>query len=91
MESGFLGADPHALHELARQMETQAGVIRQTRARFNHIVNDALPWQGPDAFFFRHVWNSSYAPTLADGAELLSACSRQLADQAAQQQAASER
>lgn len=86
MTSGFLGADPAILQQLAREMESQAGLIRDTRSALSNVVNSALPWQGPDAFFFRHVWNSSHAPTLAAGAELLSNASRHLLEQAAQQQ-----
>ena len=91
MEGGFLGADPVDLARLAKEMEEHAELIRQTRSTLGAVVNGDLPWRGPDAYFFRHAWNSSHAPTLASGAELLSAASRKLREQAAAQQQTSNR
>ncbi|AJT40539.1 hypothetical protein UM93_01460 [Psychromicrobium lacuslunae] len=82
----MLGADPEELRALAREMSQRADQLREARATLSAKVNGPLQWHGPDAFFFKHAWNSSHAPTLHKAAEMLLEASRRLQQQAQDQQ-----
>ncbi|WP_041684337.1 hypothetical protein [Renibacterium salmoninarum] len=89
MSEGMLGADPAALRELGRDFDNSANLISEARALLAAKINGPLQWHGADAFFFQHVLNSSHAPTLRNAAQMLSDCSRTLAQQAQEQEDAS--
>lgn len=89
MSEGMLGADPAALRQLGRDFEDSAHLINEARALLAAKINGPLQWHGADAFFFKHVWNSSHAPTLRKAAQMLSDCSGRLAQQAQDQEDAS--
>jgi len=82
----MLGANPEELRALAQEMLLRAELLKDARATLSGKINGSLQWHGRDAFFFKHAWNSSHAPTLLKTAELLREASRKLQQQAQQQE-----
>ena len=89
MSTGLHGSDPDDLRQFARELEQAHRVLLVVRQELSARITSQLRWEGPDAFVFRHAWQSSYAPVIARTAAMLEATARAVTAQAAEQQAAS--
>ncbi|ALE05309.1 hypothetical protein AL755_07225 [Arthrobacter sp. ERGS1:01] len=89
MADGLLGADADALRALARDLEHAQSELLAVRGGLSAHIALKLHWEGPDAFVFRHAWQSSYAPVIGRAATLLGDTARALAAEAAAQETAS--
>lgn len=89
MSTGLQGADPDGLRQFARDLERAHTMLLAVKAELSARITSQLRWEGPDAFVFRHAWQSSYAPVIAQTAAMLEATARLVAAQAEEQQDAS--
>ncbi len=89
MTPGLQGSDPGALHQLARDMDHAGQRLDELRRELGARIANNLRWEGPDAFFFRHAWQSSYSPVIGKAAAMLTETARRLDAQAAGQDSAS--
>ncbi|WP_207344550.1 hypothetical protein [Arthrobacter sp. E3] len=89
MSTGLYGADPEELHHFAQDLDRAHTVLLTITQELNARITSRLRWEGPDAFVFRHAWQSSYAPVIAQTAAMLKATEQQVTTQANEQQEAS--
>ncbi|MFQ4148491.1 hypothetical protein AAGW05_07300 [Arthrobacter sp. LAPM80] len=89
MGTGLYGADPEDLREFARELLRAQNVLLSVRSELSSCITSTLRWEGPDAFVFRHAWQSSYAPVIGRTAAMLSDTARMLTAQACEQDTAS--
>lgn len=89
MSTGLYGADPEELHHFARDLALAHTVLLTVTQELSARITSQLRWEGPDAFVFRHAWQSSYAPVIARTAAMLEATSQLVTAQANEQQDAS--
>lgn len=89
MGADFHGSDPQELRAFAAELDHAGEVLAGVRRELNHRINGSLRWEGPDAFVFKHVWQSSYAPVIARTAAELEDTARLVREQAGQQEQAS--
>ncbi len=89
MSTGLYGADPEELHHFARDLARAHTVLLTVTQELSARITSQLRWEGPDAFVFRHAWQSSYAPVIARTAAMLEATSQLVTAQANEQQDAS--
>ncbi|MEO8220874.1 MAG: hypothetical protein ABI563_08825 [Specibacter sp.] len=89
MSTGLNGADPADLRQFAVELEHANTVLLSVKNELSAQINSKLCWEGPDAFVFRHAWQSSYAPVIGKTAALLESTARMVKAQAAGQESAS--
>lgn len=89
MTQGLYGADPDALRQLAREMDHAGERLLALKGELGARITSKVQWEGPDAFVFRHAWQSSYAPVMAKAAAMLADTARRLNAQAAEQDSTS--
>ncbi|MGO2541420.1 MAG: hypothetical protein ACTH8J_09760 [Specibacter sp.] len=89
MSTGLYGADPEELRQFARELEHANTVLLAVKSQLSARISSNLRWEGPDAFVFRHAWQSSYAPVIGQAAAMLEATAHTLQAQAAEQESAS--
>ncbi|GAA4656243.1 hypothetical protein [Arthrobacter cryoconiti] len=89
MTQGLQGSDPDELRRFAYDLNAAAGALMTIRTELGSHISNNLRWEGPDAFMFRHAWQSSYAPVIAKGADMLNDAALHLQFQADQQDTAS--
>ena len=89
MTTGLYGADPEDLRQFARDLERATTVLLTVRNELGTRITSQLRWEGPDAFVFRHAWQSSYAPVIGQAAAMLEETAHRLTAHAAEQEAAS--
>lgn len=70
MSTGLYGADPEELRQFARELEHANTVLLAVKSQLSARISSNLRWEGPDAFVFRHAWQSSYAPVLGQAAAI---------------------
>ncbi|HMS35988.1 MAG TPA: WXG100 family type VII secretion target [Arachnia sp.] len=61
--ANVIGMDPHAVRELARQLETSAGQINDIRGQLSAKLANTQ-WIGNDAQQFRSAWESEHVASL---------------------------
>ncbi len=83
-----LGADVDALRALSSGLGSGARTVEDVAARTTTTLS-SVDWQGPDAAGFRDAWNGSHQPALAQVAAALQEAERRAAEQAAEQETAS--
>lgn len=89
MSPAFFGADTQELLQLARELERTQEALGNVCRELGAKINGRLRWEGPDAFVFRHAWQSSYSPSIAKTAAMLGDTAALIRKQAAEQDAAS--
>lgn len=89
MQSGLLGADTEDMRRFAKDLDLAANTLNGLRGQLSAKVSHGLQWEGPDAFMFRHAWQSSYAPVIAKSVQMLHETAVKIRSQAAAQEAAS--
>lgn len=89
MTQGLQGADPEALRQFARDMDRAGQQLLALKQELGARIANNLQWEGPDAFVFRHAWQSSYAPVIGKAAAMLTDTARALNAQAMGQETAS--
>ncbi|MCQ9165646.1 hypothetical protein [Arthrobacter sp. STN4] len=89
MTQALQGADPEALRQFARELDGAGRRLLELKTALGARIAHNLQWEGPDAFVFRHAWQSSYAPVIGKAASMLAETARRLDAQAASQEAAS--
>lgn len=89
MSTGHLGAAPEDLRQFAVELERAHTVLSTVLNELSARISNNLRWEGPDAFVFRHAWQSSYAPVIVQTAALLESTAHALNVQAAEQESAS--
>ena len=86
---GLYGADPQELRAFAAELDHARQVLISVRDELGNRITNDLRWEGPDAFVFRHAWQSSYAPVITRTAAQLQDTAQLLRQQAMQQDQAS--
>lgn len=89
MANGLQGANTEQMRQLARDFESASQELVGIRTELSQRISHQLEWEGPDAFVFKHAWQSSYAPVLMRAAAMLAESSACLNHQAAEQDATS--
>lgn len=89
MSPAFHGADPEELRAFAAELDHAHQTLMAVRSELNSRIANKLHWEGPDAFVFKHAWQSSYAPVIARTAVELQDTARLVREQAAEQESAS--
>ena len=89
MSPAIIGADPDELLQLAGELEHAQEALLTVKNQLGSRITSQLRWEGPDAFVFRHAWQSSYSPAIARTAAMLAETARMVRTQAAQQELAS--
>lgn len=89
MSPAIIGADPDDLRQLAGELDHAQEMLLSAKNQLGARITSQLRWEGPDAFVFRHAWQSSYSPVIARTAAMLADTARMVRAQAAQQELAS--
>ena len=89
MSPAFHGADPKELRAFANELDRAQDTLMAVRHELSARINNNLRWEGPDAFVFKHAWQSSYAPVIARTAAELRHTAQLVRAQAAAQESAS--
>ncbi|MHA7305030.1 hypothetical protein ACX80E_07265 [Arthrobacter sp. TMN-49] len=89
MSTGLHGADPEDLRQFAVELEHATSVLLTVKNDLSAKINNSLRWEGPDAFVFRHAWQSSYAPVIGQTAALFESTAQMVKAHAAEQESAS--
>lgn len=89
MSTGLYGSDPEELRQFARELEQATNILLAVKSELSTRISSTLRWEGPDAFFFRHAWQSSYAPVIGQAAQMLEDTAHTLLLQASEQESAS--
>lgn len=89
MTHGMQGANLEEMRHLARDLEAASQQLLTIRQELGQRIRHQLAWEGPDAFVFKHAWQSSYAPVMAAGASMLKETAVKLQRQAVEQETAS--
>lgn len=89
MSTGLHGSDPEELRAFARELEQAQAVLLRIKSELGQRISSNLRWEGPDAFFFKHAWQSSYSPVIGQTAAMLEQTAAMVKAQAAEQEAAS--
>jgi uncharacterized protein YukE len=89
MTTGLQGADPEDMRRFAHDLDQAHDRLLALRSELGARITNNLRWEGPDAFVFRHAWQSSYAPVIAKAAAMLGETARTVKAQAAEQEQAS--
>lgn len=89
MSPAFHGADPEELRQFARDLDRAHDLLMSVRGELGNRISHKLRWEGPDAFVFKHAWQSSYAPVIGRNAAMLAATAQLIRTEADEQEQSS--